>query len=64
MSIEEMNRVLMTKEAARLLGLSPSTLATWRCRGSGPPVVRVGRKRVGYRLEDLISYVRQCSEMA
>jgi predicted DNA-binding transcriptional regulator AlpA len=32
-----------TKEAARLLGFHPITLAKWRVSGDGPPYRKVGR---------------------
>lgn len=45
--------LLNTEEAARVLGIAPTTLATWRCTGRVPlPYVKIGR-RVGYRPADL-----------
>ena len=38
-----MDRLLRTKEAARLLGLSASFLNQLRVKGGGPPFVKVGR---------------------
>lgn len=35
--------------AAALLHLSPRTLESWRAKGGGPPFVRIGSRRVGYR---------------
>ena len=32
-----------TQELAKLLKLSPRTLARWRAEGSGPPYCRLGR---------------------
>lgn len=49
-------RLLMTPEAARLVGLSPRTLETFRCRGCGPVFRKIGG-RVVYALEDLQSWV-------
>ena len=51
-----------TKEAARLLGLSSSTLEKWRFyRVPGTPqVVRIGRA-CRYRLDDLRTWVDQAS---
>jgi DNA-binding transcriptional MerR regulator len=34
---------LRTSEAAREIGVAPSTLRDWRCRGVGPPFVRAGK---------------------
>lgn len=35
--------------------VTSATLATWRCRGSGPPFVKIGG-RVLYRLEDVVAW--------
>lgn len=51
-----MVKLLSTVEAAHLLGVSPATLETWRCRGGGPPFVKVG-SRVLYEPEALASYI-------
>lgn len=37
------DRALTAKEASRLLGFAPKTLANWRTAGGGPPYVAVGR---------------------
>jgi predicted DNA-binding transcriptional regulator AlpA len=49
---------LPTPAAAEYLALSPATLETLRCRGGGPPFVKLGR-RVVYRREDLDAWLRQ-----
>lgn len=41
-----------TAEAARLIGLSPGTLAKWRLSGYGPIFAKLGR-RVIYRKADI-----------
>lgn len=43
---------LSAADAARHLGISPSTLAKWRLSGKGPRYVKAGR-RVLYRPADL-----------
>ncbi len=45
-------KVVTASEAARLLGLSESTLAKLRLNGNGPTYCKLGR-RVVYRTEDL-----------
>lgn len=50
-------KLLSTKEAARLLGLAAQTLRRWRCRGSGPPFVKLSTNRVAYRAEALENFV-------
>ena len=43
---------ITTEEAANYLGLQPTTLEAWRCRGGGPKHFRFGRS-VRYRIGDL-----------
>lgn len=53
-------RLLSTVEAARLLGLQPSTLEVWRCRGGGGPrYTRIGNNRgaIRYDIRDLDAYI-------
>lgn len=47
---------LNVSEAAFYLGVSESTLNTWRTRGKGPRYVRLGRK-VLYRIAALNDYL-------
>ena len=44
MSSQISTRLLCTKEAARVLGVSPSTLRRWRSQDwrPGPPYIRLG----------------------
>jgi hypothetical protein len=35
--------LIQSSEAAKLLGVKPQTLATWRCERRGPPYVKIGR---------------------
>lgn len=51
------DRLLTTPQAGELLGLSPRTLEDWRMRGGGPVFRKLGRRRVLYRLSDLVAYV-------
>jgi predicted DNA-binding transcriptional regulator AlpA len=44
---------LNSKQAAIYLGLAKVTLDTMRCRGGGPPFVRISRKAIRYRVGDL-----------
>jgi predicted DNA-binding transcriptional regulator AlpA len=52
----DMPTVFAGSEAARLLGLSHSTLAKLRLSGNGPLYCKLGR-RVVYRLEDLKAWL-------
>lgn len=51
------DRLLTTKEAAAVLGLSPRTLEGLRRRGGGPPFVVLSRNAVRYRQGDLRAWV-------
>jgi len=54
MTENRLSKLLNRKEAADYLGLKPQTLATWQCVGRyGLPVVKIGRRAVRYRLDDL-----------
>lgn len=50
-------KVVATVEAARMLGLSESTLAKMRLTGNGPIYCKLGR-RVVYRLIDLEQWLQ------
>lgn len=49
--------VFAEKDAAIFLGVSVKTLQTWRSRRTGPPYVRLARKCVRYRKEDMKAFV-------
>lgn len=48
--------LLNEMEAARFLGLRTKTLASWRCRGTGPVFRKIGRL-VRYMQSDLEEYL-------
>lgn len=50
------NTVLNTKEAAKYLRLSASTLNRWRCYGTGPKYLKLGRA-VRYQQNELDAYL-------
>jgi predicted DNA-binding transcriptional regulator AlpA len=50
-------RVKRTREAARYVGLSESTLEKMRTSGRGPKFVRLGGRAVGYLVEDLDAFL-------
>lgn len=50
--------MLKSREAARMIGISPRTLAKWRQRGVGPQCVRLGYNLVVYRLSDIDTWTR------
>jgi predicted DNA-binding transcriptional regulator AlpA len=52
--------LLTTEQAATILTLSPATLSTLRCRGGGPPFIKIGASRHGrvrYREADLLAWI-------
>jgi hypothetical protein len=54
--------LLNDSEAATVLGLSPATLRSWRCRGIGPAFVKMGRgtrAAVRYHHDDLNRFIDQ-----
>lgn len=48
-----MENLLKVKEAAKVIGLSASTMNKMRCTGHGPRFYRIGKRRIGYALTDL-----------
>ena len=54
-----MNELFTRVEAARRLGLSPTTLAKAALTGRGPRYIKLGR-RVCYTAADLDSWVAAC----
>ncbi len=48
--------ILTTRQAAQYLGLSMSTLNKWRCYGTGPKYLKLGRA-VRYQQEELDRYL-------
>lgn len=51
--------VISERAAAKRVGLSAATLRKWRRAkvGQGPAFVRLGEKRIGYRIADLDAWV-------
>ena len=52
------NRLLTTREAAKLLRMKPSTLDAWRFRNQGPTWVVVGTRSIRYRYSALAEFIR------
>ena len=50
-------RMMRAPDAAKYLGLSPSTLAKMRVRGDGPVYAKAGPRVVVYTVEDLDAYL-------
>ena len=49
-----MTRIILPEaELAKRLNICPRTAMRWRVTGEGPPFIRIGVRRVGYRLADV-----------
>ena len=51
------DKLLTTKEAAPLLGVSVAFLERDRWAGAQVPLIRVGARAVRYRVSDLIAFI-------
>jgi hypothetical protein len=49
---------LKTEEAAGRIGLAAGTLEKMRCRGDGPPFLRLSPRRVVYSVDSLDKWAR------
>jgi predicted DNA-binding transcriptional regulator AlpA len=52
-----LDRMLTRAETARFLGISVPSLERWAGANIGPTFVKIGPRRVGYRMRDLLAYV-------
>ena len=57
-------RLLTTKEAARLLGVSKAFLERDRWAGARIPFIRIGDRAVRYRLSELEAYITSRQQAA
>ena len=57
-SVQLVDRVTV----AKLLMVSPATLCRWAKLGRGPRPVRIGPRRVGYRVGDVEQYIASLQE--
>lgn len=51
---------LRSADAARYIGISPSTLAKMRTRGNGPVYVKAGHRVVLYLKDDIDAWLSSC----
>ena len=57
-SVERAGTPLLTpRQAAAYTGLAITTLQRQRTEGTGPKFVKIGKRRVGYRLADLLNWL-------
>lgn len=50
-------KILSEDETSEQIGAPPRTLQRWRANGDGPPYVRLGPRRIGYRAEDVATWL-------
>lgn len=55
--METQPQIMRTNEAARYVGISPSTLSKMRLRGEGPPHAKIGKRIVVYDKDDLAEWL-------
>jgi hypothetical protein len=61
--MNNLGRLLTTRQAAERLQLSPATLANWRLLGKGPRFYRVG-SRIRYREADVCAMAQEDTQEA
>jgi len=54
------DKLLTSKEAAPLLGVSVAFLERDRWAGARVPFIKIGSRAVRYRLSDLNTYIESC----
>lgn len=47
------------KEVAKLIGVAPRTLESWRYRGEGPYYLYLSKRCIRYRLEDINTWIEE-----
>ncbi len=57
--LQEIDRLLTTRQAASHLNLTPHTLEKWRCSGGGPRFIRYSARCIRYRFDDLTAWLAQ-----
>src|SRR5262249_2287794 len=58
-TIDDNDKMLNTRELAELLGVSTQWVEIERCKGSGPPFVRLGPRMVRYRRNAVRAWLKQ-----
>ena len=54
---DKLDRLLRTREAAKVVGVSPRTMESYRRNGGGPPFVKLRDYAVRYVLRDLLAWI-------
>jgi predicted DNA-binding transcriptional regulator AlpA len=53
----KLDRLLRTRDTAKVVGLSPRTMENYRRNGGGPPFVKIRDYAVRYVLRDLLAWI-------
>jgi predicted DNA-binding transcriptional regulator AlpA len=56
---DDPDQLLTEIEAAQILKFTPRALQAWRCRGGGPPFVRISARAIRYRRSDLSHWIAE-----
>ena len=51
------NRMITRAELCEFLTISPATSERWGREGFGPRAIKIGPRRVGYRLADVLAFI-------
>ena len=54
---DKLDRLLRTREAAQVIGVSPRTMESYRRNGGGPPFIKIRDYAVRYVLRDLLAWI-------
>jgi hypothetical protein len=54
---DKLDRLLRTRDAAKVVGLSPRTMESYRRNGGDPPFVKIRDYALRYVLRDLLAWI-------
>ena len=55
---EYLDQLLNEGEVAQMIGFTIRALQNWRVRGGGPQFVKISRRSVRYRRQDVLEWIR------
>jgi predicted DNA-binding transcriptional regulator AlpA len=55
---DEITAVINPEEASKIMGFERRTLDNWRSAGKGPAYVKLSRRKVGYLLADIQTFIQ------
>jgi predicted DNA-binding transcriptional regulator AlpA len=58
------SRLITRAEKCAMLNISPSTSERWGREGFGPRAIKIGPRRVGYRLADVLAFITAREQIA